>query len=76
MKHYGPDRNGVYEQIADVLSSVASVKEQRGQPAPSTAEYLDAIRVAATLQIKPGSPEWKAMITAMFTKPRSSDDAA
>jgi MoxR-like ATPase len=76
-EHFGADESGLYGSIADVLASVASVKDKRGQPTPSTAEYLDAIAVSSVLDIKPGdSAEWQAMVSAMFIKPRTADDAA
>ncbi len=74
-KHFGADDTEVYGSIADVLANVAATKERRGQPTPSTAEYLDAIAVSRRLRIKPGdSQEWQTAVTAMFTKSRITDE--
>lgn len=73
--HFGQDTTNVYEPVADVLANVAATKERRGQPIPSTAEYLDAIAVSRKLGIVPGeSVEWQSVVAALFTKARPSDE--
>ena len=72
--HFGSDPASLYDVIADVLEEIAVVKEKRGLPAPSTAEYLDAIAVCAKLAIVPDdtNAEWRAVVASMFMKARMS----
>jgi MoxR-like ATPase len=74
VRHFGPDRYSLYEPIAAILEQVATAKERRHQPAPSTAEYLDAIAACVELGIVPGtSREWEAVVSALFNKLQPSD---
>ena len=76
VRHYGPDLYSLYEPVAAILEQVAAAKERRHQPAPSTAEYLDAIAACIELGIVPGtSREWETVVMALFNKPRAGDDA-
>jgi MoxR-like ATPase len=75
MAHFGPDKLGIYGPIASLLEQTAAARERRGQHAPSSAEYLDAIAACMELEIVPGeNKEWAAVMTALFTKPRAGDE--
>jgi MoxR-like ATPase len=71
--HFGAD-DGLYGKVADALTSIAAAKKARGTPAPSTAEYLDAIGTCRDLGIAPGeSATWKAVERAVLLKPSIDD---
>jgi MoxR-like ATPase len=74
--HLGPDSTDLYARVADVLERIAEAKEKRGQPPPSTAEYLDALSACIKLDISPSneSEEWRTIIRSMFVKARSNDE--
>ncbi|RAJ71915.1 dynein-related subfamily AAA family protein [Streptomyces sp. Amel2xB2] len=55
--------------IADHL---LAVRDQRDDPAaaPSTAEYLDALKASHQLQVVPGTPEWRELENVTLRKRR------
>jgi MoxR-like ATPase len=63
-----PDEEVLAQQIAErVVELVRSAKAQ-GDPLPSTAEYLDALRSCVKLDIRYGSDEWEAVERATLHK--------
>lgn len=74
--HFGPDRDLLYEQIADSLDAIAAAKKSHGLPVPSTAEYLDAIATCRDLGVAPGAhATWRAVERAVFLKPSVHEDS-
>ncbi|GAB6909568.1 ATPase associated with various cellular activities [Desulfosarcina cetonica] len=62
-KHYGGERSGLYEAVAQTLVQLRHEAEGQGHRPPSTAEFLDAIRACIDLDIqvrRPGAGEENA----------------
>jgi MoxR-like ATPase len=73
--HFGPDRDGLFQKVAEALDRVATAKRSQGLPVPSTAEYLDAIATCRDLGVAPGPhPTWAAVERAIFLKPSMQED--
>lgn len=55
---------------AELVEAVADqvLAEQNGPDAPSTAEFLDAVRACHRLEIGPDSPEWLQLTSATLVK--------
>jgi hypothetical protein len=70
--HFGASKSGLYERLADYLVEVATGKEAKGEIAPSTAEYLDAIAACRRLGIKAShrKEEWNQISRLIFEKPQ------
>ncbi|MFI9206459.1 AAA family ATPase [Streptomyces sp. NPDC053048] len=54
-----PEHRGIAMALAQELSAVRSQAKQLGLRAPSTAEYLDALRACIVLGIDVADPEWE-----------------
>jgi MoxR-like ATPase len=74
-EHYGEDKRGIYLPIAEKVVKTASEgksasgKTASGQPAPSTAEYLDTVRAFLDLNLNPSLEEaWKLVSEATLLK--------
>jgi MoxR-like ATPase len=57
-------------QLAGKFFSLRSEAEQRGERPPSTAEYLDAVRVCIRLRVEVGDPTWDLVEPLVLVKPR------
>ena len=59
----------LFEKLAAMVIAMRNDALERGGPAPSTPEYLDAVRACLQLNIKPGdSAEWRIIQGAVFDK--------
>ena len=63
-------------ELAELLDTLAREAEARGRPAPSAAEYLDALRTCRELGITPQSPVWEHVERATLRKPTQFGDGA
>ncbi|MFI7599968.1 AAA family ATPase [Actinoplanes sp. NPDC049681] len=66
--HLGEDHDGLYDAVADVLMGQRESARRAGRREPSTAEYLDTVRVCRALGIAPGSPQWEMVQRAALAK--------
>lgn len=67
--HHGPDKSGLYEQVAKSLLALHEKALEKKTRAPSTAEFLDAIRTCRELGIRPGESEaWKLLSASLLEK--------
>jgi MoxR-like ATPase len=59
----------LFEKLATMVITLRDDALERGGSAPSTPEYLDAVRACLQLNIKPGdSAEWRIIQGAVFDK--------
>jgi MoxR-like ATPase len=63
-------------QLADKFFSLRKEAQQRGERPPSTAEYLDAVRVCLRLKVRVGDPTWKLVEPLVLIKNRGLSLAA
>lgn len=62
--------------VADRVLEEQEAAARRNEPAPSTAEFLDALRACMQLCIGPRSPEWRQLTTAALVKSPHGGDRA
>ncbi len=67
--HFGDD-DPLFHDLAEF---VVARSQQPGARAPSTAEYLDAIRACRTLGVAPGDQRWEQLVALVLDKPRPHD---
>lgn len=66
---YGPDKDGLYEQVAKNLVRLREAATEKRTRAPSTAEFLDAVQACRELGIRPGESEaWKLLSASILEK--------
>lgn len=58
----------VARALAEVVDRLSEEAKREATPAPSTAEYLDALRACLRLKIKPGSEIWDQVERATLRK--------
>jgi MoxR-like ATPase len=62
-------RQGLFVELAARVLEMRGSASEHGGPAPSTPEYLDAVRACLDLNIEPGdTPEWRIIQMAVFDK--------
>ncbi|MFN7937306.1 MAG: MoxR family ATPase [Bryobacteraceae bacterium] len=69
-KHFGPDENGLYSTIAQIVVRSREDAERRGERGASTAEYLDAVWACRALAIRPDetTDEWNVLSAVILRK--------
>ena len=70
-KHFGPDRRGLYRPLAERVGEARERARHAGTRAPSTAEYLDAIRACLDLgiEVDPEAHDWRTLFEIAIQKP-------
>jgi MoxR-like ATPase len=63
-----PDEELLAGRIAERVVELVAIAKAQGDPLPSTAEYLDALRSCVKLKIRYGSDEWDAVERATLHK--------
>ncbi|NNB99117.1 AAA domain-containing protein [Corallococcus exiguus] len=67
--HHGPDKEGLYEPVANALLQLQRVAREKRVRPPSTAEFLDAIQACRELRIRPGmGKEWELLTSGLLEK--------
>lgn len=76
--HFGTKDARLFANVADFLEDIAKTKRQRGEPVPSTAEYLDAIAACRKLEVTVGSSNaaWTQVARAILEKPQAWSEPA
>jgi MoxR-like ATPase len=71
------EKNGaLFRAVANKVVSMREPSGDPGQPPPSTAEYLDAVRACLKFGVQPGDSElWKAISSSVLAK-KTQDVAA
>jgi MoxR-like ATPase len=59
--------------LSEIVVQLAREAEQRQEPIPSAAEYLDALRACRHLHVRPPSDEWEAIARATLRKSLAPD---
>jgi MoxR-like ATPase len=74
--HFGESGEALYRDIARWVEKAGEENKARKAPAPSTAEYLDAVNACAKLKIRVGedSDEWKKVYAAVLRKRPEMDE--
>jgi MoxR-like ATPase len=62
-------------QLADKFFSLRGEAQQHGERPPSTAEYLDAVRVCIRLKVQVGDPTWNLVEPLVLVKNRGLSPA-
>ena len=82
-KHFPEENWPVCRLVAENVVKIESTKDVNSQPRrPSTAEYLDAVRICLSLQQETQSPEdliaqiWKEVVPAVLTKREPGEASA
>jgi MoxR-like ATPase len=73
--HFGPEKADFFGKVADRLVALREQAARSGIRAPSTAEYLDAIRTSMQLDIELDSETWAEIERLTLCKPRTLSDA-
>jgi MoxR-like ATPase len=58
------------QQLADKFFALRDDAQQRGERPPSTAEFLDAVRVCLRLKVRVGDPTWERVEPLVLVKSR------
>jgi MoxR-like ATPase len=66
--HFGPDHSALYGELARKTKDLGAAYVNRGLRAPSTAEFLDAVRACLELGVDQGSPQWEALLSVVLSK--------
>jgi MoxR-like ATPase len=66
--HLGQPDGDLYSEVATWALSAATTNRDGEPPAVSTAEFLDAVIAARTLEIRPGHPRWPDVLAATTSK--------
>jgi MoxR-like ATPase len=66
--HLGKRPGDLFRQAAELLVEAREEARSRGEPGPSTAEYLDFLRACLVLGIDVGGEEWRAVANATIAK--------
>jgi MoxR-like ATPase len=62
-------RQELFQELASKVVEMRGHAAEQGVPAPSTPEYLDAVRACLELNIVPGdTPQWQTIQTAILDK--------
>jgi MoxR-like ATPase len=63
-----PSQDDLLEKLADKFFALRAEAQQRGERPPSTAEYLDAVRVCRRLRVKVGDETWRRVEPLVLLK--------
>jgi MoxR-like ATPase len=74
--HFGNEREELYRELAGLLTRDSGKIGTSNPVAPSTAEYLDALRTCIRLGVTPSSPDWEIISRITLWKPRGPQGAA
>jgi MoxR-like ATPase len=67
--HFGAAYQDLFNPVADLVLQ-STRREDGSQAAPSTAEFLDAVRTCIRLNVLPGSEDWDSIASITLWKPR------
>lgn len=72
-EHFKDENPDLFARVADFMEDIARVKRQRGEPVPSTAEYLDAITACRALEVAVDKDDaaWTQVARAILEKPQA-----
>ena len=71
-----PDREGLYNTVAELVDGMRPEAERQRMPVPSTAEYLDTLRACIRLNLMPADPRWKQMVQITLDKRNATESLA
>jgi MoxR-like ATPase len=66
--HFGPGHRKLYEEVSRLVAEEEERARARKLPAPSTAEYLDAVSACRRLKVVPGKGEWERIFSMVLRK--------